>query len=319
MLKSFIEKRECELLVFAFLLIKMLWLAESIRFNFTKLFAALLCGFISIILGKVIRSIDENNRNTAYVFIIFFLASSVSNSVLFLDNLNKSQYINRNTLFIFCLLLIFILICDKQLKWWIPLICFVCAALHPLSLFLLLPALSILIFYHIGTSASGKWFPIACILSVLSACLLFGRNKGLLINTIFPEPWNTEWRLILAGLIVTIPIVGIFTALWVHAAKQDNSKSAKAVFILVLLLPAVSVILLAANQMNINPVMYGLFLQYCFYFYFFQIKDEAFMRSIRIQNKYFGRIGLPVLLTIIYLSSFSIGKKLLWFDILFWL
>lgn len=307
-----------ELIIFIFLMTKLFkryWSLESLPgLSLQFLPEAVLLVALSIVAGKIIRDSDEKYRETVLVLTAFFLVSYASNSVLLLDIWHSGAEAFTNTFIVLSSVLAFVLIDRPKIKWLIPILCFAGIAVEPFYTITFLPMVIILFVYKINFGENRKenkdLFASTLIASVLSF-LLF----GLKIIPGVPyvrEEWVGNLKLAALSVAIIFPFLVLTTTILLITRRKSSDRVFRHIMMLIMLEPCVLLLTFCTVKTNMNLVMSAVFVQLCLILYFIQIKNSAVIGSCERINGFIDKNLFVVLLTTIYLASFSSFFKTLY-------
>lgn len=316
--KLTVSKYRYELSIFIFLMIKLFkygWSSNKF-FSLSLSFSAemILLIFVSIVAGRIIRDSCEKILETVLVLTAFFFVSYTSNSVLLLDNWYIGAEALKNTYAVLCFLLIFILIDRPKIKWLIPFLCFSAIAVQPFYTITVLPMTVILFVYEIKLGENRKestdLFASTSITSVL-AVLIFGLIIISGISDIRQE-WLGNLKIMIFSIAIIAPFSVLMTAILIMARRESRDRTFRRIVMLIIFEPFVLLFAFITVKSNMNLVMATVFMQFCLIIYFVQVKNPAVIRSCEKVNYFIIKNPFALLLTVVYLASFSSFFKTLY-------
>lgn len=311
-MKSIFSKFEYEILIFTFLLIKMIYERPYFTFTLSMVFAVVVSVFITWGLGKLIREADEKLRRTVILFVAFLLGSSVLNSIIYIGNHIRHVLIVENFVFVFCLIVAFNSIGKTQGIWRIPALCFICCAVHPALVFIFMPAIALLILYDSYSSnhsSQNVFLGVACLIAATAALLLFGKDVSLVDDLSISNLIASNWKNIVYSLFIIFPLIIIFIVLWISTIRSSKDKPFKFIVFLIMLEPVFSAPAMAFNKFPLDVVLASTLVQFCFLFYFLHIKNVVFLSAFNRAVKLFDKSLITPSLILIYLSAYSISSS----------
>lgn len=284
----------------------------------------LISAVMAFLLGKVIRRAEQKER----IYLIFFAAVFLSGdmmSTIFMPAFTDLHIIAYKLASLLCFLAA-VLIIRKPLtrlqkpvfKYSLPILCIFGMLASPGFAFFYLPVILILISYEKYKTKEIKrdytflavWSVPLLFIVFLILLSLFSSKKYLgLINIGFVFR-ILAWNSILKVLIVTLPLIIIFTMIWLNAYKTSNDKKFKRIILFCLLEPLWIVI---ANIFCYYAVSDGweyyffiaAFNQFCLLFYFWDSHEKAVAGSAGRIGGFFKKYPALLLAVVIYLAKMS--------------
>jgi len=315
-IKLYALKNKYELAIISFLTIKMSWPfvgkdeAFSMSFRFCVAIALLI--FIAWISGRIIKDSGEKTRNIVLIFFALFFVSYVSNSVLFLDLWYKDYFVVKNAFVVILTVLTIIFIDKPEIKWQVPVLCFLSTCIEPVYLVAFMPMIAVLILQNVMTdkkSSDNKVLFIVSLIASVVAFLIFGIKKTFNFNLNVMSLFSAGWKLYALNVAIIFPFIILFLSIWVNTLKISGDKAFNKIILMSIFLPVFSVFSLFTMDKRVNILMLAAFAQFCLIFYFTYKKNKPVLLSIEKVGLFFKSNWLLVLLTVIYLACFSSFAK----------
>jgi len=310
-IKLYALKNKYELTIIGFLIIKMSWpfvgKDEAFSMSFRFCVAVVLLIFIAWISGRIIKDSGEKTRNIVLIFFALFFVSYAANSVFFLDLWYKDYFIVKNTLVIILTLIAIIFIDKPEIKWQVPVLCFLCTCIEPLYLLAFMPMMVIiLIFNYISnkTASGNKALFVVSLIASVVAFLFFGIKKTFNFNLNIVSLLSAGWKLYALNVAIVLPLIILFLTIWINTLKISKDKTFNKVILLIIILPFSSVFSLFTIDKRVNLLMIATFVQFCLIFYFIYQKNSSVLLSVEKTGQFFKNNLLLVLLMVIYLACF---------------
>lgn len=227
----------------------------------------LLISQISILLAKIIRRCEQDNKLSVMIFTILFLASPLSVTYLL------GGYIARFDMFwIIITLISLVILKNRILRWAVPLLCAVAIMIHQGFMVTYMPAVVIPMFYEIYKNKYSKKSMVIFGLSCFSMIFVFifllfaqknipfdntadfvnslPKNAGFTpeyhmvyseyyclfpnwtVHVVLPILSSIALPVALTLLVFSIPLIIIFYIIWKQALRTEENKFLKLVFFL---------------------------------------------------------------------------------------
>lgn len=218
---------------------------------------AILCVSTAYILGRVMRRADEKLKPVLLLFVAFLLASYTVNGVFLFSFSSEQMIYYKSLLFpVFYLLIILIgsaesFVQIKFFSYFIPVLSVLGIILHPSFGFFFLPVIFILLKYKAVTEKeklANRLFYTTLTAGAVSYFIygVLRFDGGVKHFGVFPFGYIQEffsWNLFLKANAAVLPLIAIFTYIWVSAIKKSDKNETKHIFIFCLFEPMLLVVI----------------------------------------------------------------------------
>ncbi len=296
------KKIEYELIVFIFLMVKLIFINEVWPLSLLILTSLLFFAFFSFACGKLVKLTKGEESKVMTSLVVLFLCSAVPNMVFFPGNFNYPFVAYKNFLFVTCIVLSVFFLDGKESKWRIPFLCLLCAVVDPLFALLFFPTIALILFYRLN---SAKDY-LNILISSLVALALGFTISFLLGHT----AWNlarADWLGLLANAVRVLPLIVFFVFVWTKALQKSQNRHLKFVIILTIFASLFPLSTLFLQNNHTNPLMVAVFSQFVVLVTLL-LKDEEFASVFFESASFLREKPLQFFLTLIYLSAFSIHQ-----------
>lgn len=299
------KKIEYELIIFIFLTVKLVFMYRLWPLGLPVFVSLLFFAFFSFVFGKILRETVGEEKKIFTMLMALFLSSAVPNMVFSPQNLATPNMVYKNILFVTCLILSAVFLDGKESKWRIPLFGLLCTAVDPLFALLFFPTIALMLFYRLGSKKASKDYLYILLLSLVALLL------GFLISFFFGHAdWplaSVNWLGLLSNTVRVLPLIVFFAFIWFKAFRKIQNRHLKLTIILIIFASILPLSALFLQSNYTNPLMVAIFSQFVI-LAIFLIKDDEFYPVFYESTSFLHQKPLYVLLTLIYLSAFSIYR-----------
>lgn len=300
-----LKKIENELIIFVFLTVKLIFMYRLWSLGLPIFVSLLFFAFFSFVFGKILRQTVGEEKKIFTTLMALFLSSAVPNMVFSPQNLATPNMVYKNILFVTCLIISAVFLDGKESKWRIPLFCLLCTALDPLFALLFFPTIALMLFYRLGSKKASKDYLYILLLSLPALALgfaisfLLGHTAWLLASV--------SWLGLLANAVRVLPLIVFFALIWFRALQKTQNRHLKLTIILTIFASILPLSALFLQSNYTNPLMVAIFSQFVI-LAILLIKDDEFYPVLYESTSFLHQKPFLVLLTLIYLSAFSIYR-----------
>ena len=317
-IEKFLKKWEYELASLLFLLLKILFKAQTVKFNYRVLAAICFSVFLALVIGRLLRKTDEKMRKGALVLFAFFICGPIPDFIFFPDSFVEiypwypSYAIYKNLINSLCVILAAITIDKKDSRWDIPILCFICMWRDSFFLLSFFPIILIMLFYRLNSAKFSKDYRLLTVMTLgavgLGLWFFKGERMELPTNLSFSVFVNYHWRYSILNLVRGLPLVILMTAIWINALLKSRDKWFKATVVLILLEGIFPFIALLFIDNYMDLTMSALFAQFVLMALFLHSKEEEFLPGFRKILGFLESNLFAAGLILAYLAAFAALK-----------
>lgn len=317
-IEKILIKREYELASLFFLMLKILFKAQTVKFNYRLLAAICFSIFLSLLIGGFLKKIDIKMRKGTLIFLAFFICGPIPDFIFFPESFvefypwDPSYAIYKNLINSLCVILAAITIDRKDSRWDIPILCFICMWGDSLFILNFFPIIIIMLFYRMNSDKFSKDYRLLTVMTLgavgLGLWLFKGDRMFLPTNLGFSVFVNYHWRYSLINLVRGLPLVILMTAIWINALLKSRDKWFKATIVLILLEGIFPFIALLFIDNYMDLTMSALFAQFVLMALFLHSKEEEFLPAFRKILGFLESNMFATGLILAYLAAFAALK-----------